>query len=236
MPYPFEPELLGDGRELDEPPARRLPKIAAIAAVMALFAAGLWFAYWEGTRRAGYPEASEAPLIRADARPMMVRPASPGGLKVPDRNMLIYEPNQRMVEHLLPPPEEPMARPGDGAAARPTSTPAAASAAPSDAVAAAPKADAPAATAAQPAAPAHGGEVRLQLASVRSAEAARLEWDRIRRRNADLLGTLSASPVRTDLGDKGVYWRIETGPLANLAASRICNALRQRNFGCIVVR
>src|SRR5207244_4765399 len=56
--------------------------------------------------------------------------------------------------------------------------------------------------------PATAGGTRLQLGSVRSEDAAREEWERIRRKNTDLLGTLSATPIRADLGDKGIYFRI----------------------------
>ena len=78
---------------------------------------------------------------------------------------------------------------------------------------------------------------RLQLGSLRSEDAARQEWERIKRKNTDLLGSLSATPVRADLGDKGVYYRIQTGPLADLpAAERICSELKQRSIGCIIAR
>jgi hypothetical protein len=242
--YRFEPAgfdrrqaLLGDRRALDEPPPRHLLKMVAVGAVMVVFAGGLWFAYYEGSRHAAVAPAGAVPLIRADGRPMMVRPAAPGGLKIPDRNMLIYNPNERLVEHLLPPPEEPMARPGAAAAPPPAAT--GGTAQPPVATASVPAAS-PAA--ASPPAPEHGlssppgGAVRLQLGSVRSAAAARLEWGRIRQRNPDLLGSLSASPVRTDLADQGVYWRIETEPLAAPAADRICGALKERKFGCLIVR
>ena len=84
--------------------------------------------------------------------------------------------------------------------------------------------------------PAKTGNVRLQLGSVHSAGAARLEWDRIRQRNSDLLGALLASPVRADLGDKGIYYRIETGPIGAAAADRLCGALKTRKVGCVIVR
>ncbi|MBV8090484.1 MAG: SPOR domain-containing protein [Alphaproteobacteria bacterium] len=78
---------------------------------------------------------------------------------------------------------------------------------------------------------------RLQLGSVRSQDAARQEWDRIKRKNPDLLGSLSATPVRADLGDKGVFYRIQTGPVADAAAAeRLCGELKQRNIGCIIAR
>ena len=84
--------------------------------------------------------------------------------------------------------------------------------------------------------PVKTGNVRLQLGSVHSAAAARLEWGRILQRNSDLLGSLAASPVRADLGDKGVYYRIETGPIGLAAADRLCGALRARKVGCVIVR
>jgi len=82
-----------------------------------------------------------------------------------------------------------------------------------------------------------GAGTRLQLGSVRGEEEARQEWERVKRKNADLLGTLSATPVRADLGDKGIYYRILTGPVADQAAAeRICSELKQRSIGCIIAR
>jgi hypothetical protein len=78
----------------------------------------------------------------------------------------------------------------------------------------------------------HG--TRIQLGSVRSEEAARQEWERIKRANTDLLANASATPTRADLGEKGVYYRIQTGPLAD--ADRICSELKRRNVGCIIAR
>jgi hypothetical protein len=219
-------------------PRRRLLAVAAALLVMLVFAGGLWLAYVAGTRHAAGGAASEVPLIRADPRPMMVRPSEPGGLKIPDRNMLIYDPGKQMVEHLLPPPEQPMARPTAAAAPAVSPPPAEASAEEPAMSASAAATPATAAAATPPAAPqgAKTGNVRLQLGSVRSAGAARHEWDRIRQRNSDLLGALSASPVRADLGDKGVFYRIQTGPIGSIAADRICGALKARKVGCVIVR
>jgi SPOR domain len=242
------PELLGDRREGEEPPPQRFLTVAAALAVMVVFAAGLWFAYYAGTRNATPSGTSDAPLIRADRRPMMVRPAEPGGLKIPDRNMLIYDPSRRMAEHLLPLPEQPMMGPIRGAATQPSAAPpqgatqalAAASAGnaagrPKEALASSSAATKPSAT--LPVAPqATKGQVRLQLGSVRSESGAHLEWRRIRAKNTDLLGGFSASAVRADLGDRGTYYRIETGPIGDLAAARICGELRQRKVGCVIVR
>ena len=217
---------------------------------MGVFAGGLWFAYHQGLRHAGAGAAGDVPLIRADERPTKVKPENPGGMEIPDRDKLIYTQKRAAVEHLLPPPEKPMPRPtappptGRKAAKSP---PAAGRGGARGRLAGRARrsrrpAQQPAATSRRrrsrdrPAghAGAQAGGARIQLGSVRSEEAARQEWDRIRRANSDLLGSLSATPVRADLGEKGVYYRIQTGPIAD--ADRICGELKQRNVGCIIAR
>jgi sporulation related protein len=222
-------ELMGEARETaaTAPPQRGLT-VAAALAVMAVFAAGLWFAYYAGTRNSTGADAGAVPLIRADARPMMVRPTAPGGLKIPDRNMLIFDPGRPMAERLLPQPEEPLAPPGPGAGAtaaappRPGETPG--------------EKPIPPAADTRGAPPPASGRVRLQLGSLRSAEAARREWVLLRSHNRDLFGGLAAAAVRVNLGKEGVYYRIESGPLSEGAAARVCAALKQRKLGCIIVR
>ena len=68
-------------------------------------------------------------------------------------------------------------------------------------------------------------------------DAARDEWTRLKQENADLLGKLSGVAVRTDLGDKGVYYRIQAGSFGDAAAAeRLCGELKRRNLGCILAR
>ena len=252
------------------PAARPILRILGALLVMSVFAGGLWFAYFEGARHAGESgDNSAIPLIRADTQPIKVKPAEPGGMHVPDRNMLIYSEGQSRpeVEHLLPPPEEPMALPVPPPpnASPPSASPPSAPSAPAQPTAAAPPGSGPAqpASAAHPEMstdrspenprlgplvpqarppsarpePAPAGGLRLQLGAVRSADMARAEWDRLKRTNPDLLGHLTAVAVRADLGGKGVYYRIQTEPVADGAvAERLCGELRQRHLGCIIVR
>jgi SPOR domain len=240
----------------EEPPAespRRMLRIGGTLLVMALFAGGLWFAYFEGARHAGgTAESGDIPLIRADTRPIKVKPDQPGGMHIPDRNMLIYGQARPAVEHLLPPPEQPMALPAapsppSPTAAAPAAAPVPSPAAPSKVAAAQPEqsagqppanpgpAPSKAADARSP--PGKAGGLKLQLGAVRSEGVAREEWARIKRTNADLLGRLTAVAVRADLGDKGVYYRIQAGPVGDPAtAERLCGALKQRHLGCIIVR
>jgi cbb3-type cytochrome oxidase subunit 3 len=248
-------ELFANAR--DEKPPRRPRRVLATALallIMGLFSGGLWFAYLQGKRHVGDDAAGGGvPLIRADERPTKLKPEQPGGMEIPDRDKLIYNPNHPVVEHLLPPPEKPMARPTPPsqteAARSSTGTMPPASGTPENPPAAAQtvqpqqQAAAPPSKAAQapprppkPAAAQSAG-TRLQLGSLRTEDAARQEWERIKRKNGDLLGSLSATPVRADLGDKGVYYRIQTGPLADpAAAERICGELKQRSIGCIIAR
>ena len=236
------------GDEGSRSPFRGLATGLIALLVMGLFAAGMWFAYLQGTRHGNGAGAEDVPLIRADTRPTKVKPEKPGGMEIPDRDKLIYTQKRAAVEHLLPLPEKPMSRP----AAPGTSTPqaetpqaAAGSGTTLTATAAvAPTANPPGKTAvtSSPAAkPASaqpstgkGSGSRIQLASVRSEEAALQEWNRISRTNSDLLGHLSATPVRVDLGEKGVFYRVLSGPVAD--AERLCRELNQRNVGCIVAR
>lgn len=86
--------------------------IVVVAIVMLASAAALWAA-WQVIGRHGTGGA--VPLIRATAGPVKVRPANPGGMKVPDQNMYILnngdKPIDSRVEELLPPPETPLPAP-----------------------------------------------------------------------------------------------------------------------------
>jgi len=100
----------GDGEPQRRP--RRVLATVLTLLVMGLFSGGLWFAYVHQVRHAGGEATNgDVPLIRADERPTKVKPDQPGGMEVPDRDKLIYNPTRTVVEHLLPPPEKPMARP-----------------------------------------------------------------------------------------------------------------------------
>lgn len=251
--------LYADPRDEEaDPPPRRVLRIVGTLLIMALFAGGLWFAYVEGARHmAGTGGSGDIPLIHADTRPMKVKPAEPGGMAIPDRDMLIYGQNRPIVEHLLPPPEQPMALPAPpapkpvvSASADASPTPVSSTGAPGSGTAPAstrpeqsaglppanphPMPSKPAEAASQPG---KAGGVRLQLGSVRSEGDAREEWARIKRSNPDLLGGLTAVAIRADLGDKGVYYRILAGPVGDPAtAERLCGELRQRHLACVIVR
>src|SRR5579883_2795106 len=221
------------------PVMRVLLSSALVLLVMAAFAGGVWFAHVSGGRRGG-DGSGDIPLLRADPHPFKVKPAAPGGMVIPDQNMLVYGERHDTVEHLLPPPEAPMPRPAPPPPPAPPApqAPAAAPAAvPATAPPPAPAAAMPAAAAKPAAATAQGGGVRLQLGAVRSPQEARREWQRLKHDNADLLGDVAGFAVRADLGAKGIYYRIETAPFADpAAAARVCAALKRRGSECILER
>jgi len=114
-------------------------------------------------------------------------------------------------------PIEPVAEAPDEASSEPSAAPA-------------PKAG----TAAVPAALAQGAAF-VQLAALRSQAAADATWAEKRRAFPDLLSGLSSVVWRVDLGDRGLYYRLLTGPLPDTAAARrLCAALQARGQDCLV--
>jgi cell division septation protein DedD len=234
------------------PSRRRRPNIALIVAVAVLLVAGLWIGH-RLTRRGEGPGA--IPILHADTRPIKVPPTNPGGMDVPDQDMAVLNPSKGgpKVEQLLPPPETPLPRPAPEAPPpspapqadlSPAPAPSPVGGAPqtatadgaSQAAVTPPTAEA-APTAVQPAAAPAGSGFRLQLGAVHSTEAAQQEWERLKHAHPDLLGTLGFSTSRVDLGDKGIFFRILAGPIADAAqADHVCGELKQRKLGCILVK
>ncbi len=78
---------------------------------------------------------------------------------------------------------------------------------------------------------------RVQLAAVRTPERAREEWGRLQKKHSTLLGLLTMSLTRADLGTKGVFYRLRAGPLATQSAAReLCDELAKRKVGCLIIR
>lgn len=261
---------------LTTPPRRRFRLLTgAIAAVtLVLFAVAIWYAYVLGIH-AGTGD--QAPLVRSDQKPEKVRPDQPGGMAVPNQDKTVYdrvqpETNAKQPEQLLPPPEEPVARPKEQAPAEGAAPPESksAEAKPSEPKAAEQKAPEtkPAETkpaeqkpaqkpvekkaaeqkatgAPTPVTPpamkapqtASAGGYRVQLGALRSEEEAAKAIAKLKSSNADLLGQVALTAQRADLGEKGTYYRVQSGPLGDQAAAKaLCDSLRSRNVGCIVVR
>lgn len=81
------------------------------------------------------------------------------------------------------------------------------------------------------------GTFQIQLVSVPTEEAAQSEWKRISGRHQDLFAALTPAVTKADLGEKGIYYRLRAGPLADKAAAdQLCAALAADKIGCIVIK
>lgn len=246
--------------EEEYPQRRLLPAVMLGAGVLALFAGGLWFAYHQGAKHSsatststvasagtGAASTEQVPLIRAATDPVKVKPKDAGGMTIGDKDDPIYamRPNGAHAEHILPPPEPPAPRPTAppppppppqiAAALPPQPFPAPLPAPPQVGTPAKPVPKPAAEAAAKPAAA--GPPTKIQLASLRTPDEAREEWTRLKRDNPDLLGKFTAVAVKADLGERGIWYRVEAGPVGDRAAAvKLCKALKERDLGCQLVQ
>ncbi|MEM7618443.1 MAG: SPOR domain-containing protein [Pseudomonadota bacterium] len=78
------------------------------------------------------------------------------------------------------------------------------------------------------------GDYFVQLASVQSKEAAEKEWDNFVKKYRPLLNGVSHRVETADLGAKGVYHRIQAGPIAKASADNICSGIKTKGGSCLV--
>lgn len=75
----------------------------------------------------------------------------------------------------------------------------------------------------------------VQLAAVKSEARATGAWSRLQGRHAELLGDMELMLQRVDLGDRGIFFRLQTGPFPNLATAQdMCRQLKAVQLDCIV--
>ena len=77
----------------------------------------------------------------------------------------------------------------------------------------------------------------LHLASHRTEAEAVREWELLTRKLAALLGALQPIIRSVDLGDRGVFYRVQAGPIGSRASARaLCRQLKARDQYCRVLR
>lgn len=77
----------------------------------------------------------------------------------------------------------------------------------------------------------------IQLGSYLDIVTAEKGWDIFVTKNADLMKDLEKNIEYADLGDKGVYYRLQAGPMNLSQAKNLCRDLNKQNAGgCIIVR
>jgi len=230
-----------------------LTVMVSIAAV-ASFGSVVWWAHNQDVKAGG--RGLEPLVVQPPPTPTRVKPDNAGGLTVPNQDKEVFNrltpgavPTQ--PEKLLPPTPNPRL-PASGmpvpAAPRPpqaVETKPPAGAAPPGPAPAAP----PAAAVAPPATTEGGPSIasliegmsgasggwRVQIASVKSEEVARSTWARLQSAHGDVLANLRMQAQRVDLGDKGVWYRVQAGSLDEKQAQSVCGTLKSRKADCVTV-
>lgn len=81
------------------------------------------------------------------------------------------------------------------------------------------------------------GAYVVQVASMKSREAAEGEWARLRQAFPDLLGERDLVVQSVDLGAKGTFHRVQAGTFTDRAgAEALCTELKAKKQDCLVVR
>jgi hypothetical protein len=260
---PAEPTPRAPVPPASSPGRRAAPWVAGIVALAC--AGGLYFAYRHvGPEVAG---SGDIPIIRADQGAVKVRPQNPGGDAAPSEDNGVYTTDQpnNATEHLLPPPETPMPKPAPTMTAppppeaenspapgpKPQQIPQIAAVAPPPAAAkpapavpapvqpAVPKPPPQVAQVPPPLPPSSGGpaQYRVQVAATKDEDSAHAEWSRLQTAHPDLLGSLPVTVVRVDLGDRGIFFRLQAGAFDDRAgADKLCADLKAISIACLTVR
>ncbi len=77
---------------------------------------------------------------------------------------------------------------------------------------------------------------KVQIAAVKSEDAARSEWLRQQKNNPELLGKLTLSIQQTTVNGTE-YFRIRGGSLpSKAAAEKLCDQLKAKKLGCLIVK
>lgn len=79
------------------------------------------------------------------------------------------------------------------------------------------------------------GGWRIQVASVKSEDIAKSTWARLQSAHGGELSSLRMQAVRVDLGDRGVWYRVQAGPLDEKQAHSVCSSLKARKTDCVSV-
>jgi hypothetical protein len=216
-------------RDQGRVPWRMMAMAGGVVGVAALGAAG-WMAY---DKMGG----GSVPVVEADPKPIKVKPADPGGLRVPNQGEMILE----------RPQARPQTAPNRGAElAPPAETPAIdrlrAQVAPPSVFAPAPQAalalpePAPEPAVAAPPVPRPVGRVQVQLGALPNEASARAEWDRLSRRAPALFQERTSSVLRLDREGQAPLFRLRTGGFPDVAAARdFCGQVTATGGACVVI-
>ncbi|MGE4218329.1 MAG: SPOR domain-containing protein [Alphaproteobacteria bacterium] len=185
------------------------------------------------------PETPRAPPGELAVGPGVTPPDSPGRIPMPAVPQLPSQDPALADVRRVPVPQQP-APPVRLTPETPPAAPAQPQAqvpAPAAPAAQRPAVSTPTPPPAPPAQTATAGTFRIQIGAVKSDAAARQQWQNVSQKNRDILANVAPIVERADLGEKGIFYRIQGGGFETRAAAQsTCDALKSRNVGCFVVR
>ena len=80
------------------------------------------------------------------------------------------------------------------------------------------------------------GTFLVQLAAFQNRGNAEKAWQRIQDKHRNVLGNQKLQLQRTRIPEKGIFWRVRTGPFPNRAtAADLCGQLKDRGQPCLVM-
>ncbi len=79
------------------------------------------------------------------------------------------------------------------------------------------------------------GSKYIQLASVKSESEAKEKWQKLQAQYPNLKGA-SLRVQRADLGAKGIFFRVQAGPMAADDAQKICSGIKSSKGDCLLVK
>lgn len=256
---PFEDDYRGFDVREDE--AARGPLILTLAiGVLLIFGGVVWNTYRQGVR----PSTDGLPSVLAEPQPFKQLPADPGGNPIEHTDKQFYDAmdaSERDEEVTLASAESP---PQGGLAGGPPADlrPAPLDAPAAEQVETAPQplpvTELPpgpseakqqiAAVTIKPPEPieplssqarftfTESGAFLVQIAALRSEEAAETAWSRVTSSAPELYHGASKRIQRADLGSEGVFYRLRVGAFAERAeAVAFCDAIKESGANCIVV-
>jgi cell division septation protein DedD len=257
----------GQHEPATQAPRGRILSVVVPLAALTVFGGIAWYAYdWVGsqfeTARPGANRADSGPI---ESRPESPGGQNASSQDVAVLNDRAPDPENPRFEHLFAPSETPLPTPTESAEAEAMAkpealAPAAPAAAPLSEPLPEPQSEplpepqseplseplpeplpeAPVATsqlAALPPATAPAGAYLIQLAALKSGDDARSAWGRLQKAHPALLGEPELAIQEVDLGERGIFYRIQAGYFPDRASAlELCNALKARGQDCLVVK
>ncbi|MBK18872.1 MAG: hypothetical protein CMM52_08555 [Rhodospirillaceae bacterium] len=78
---------------------------------------------------------------------------------------------------------------------------------------------------------------RIQIASLRSKQAANAAWRKLQKKHPALFSKLSPKIVQAKINGKGTYYRLQAGILNGPSeAKALCSKAKKRRIGCLIVK